>query len=339
MMKQKGVNYDVGTHYASIVTRPLFDSDVVHREIEIIKNDLHCNSVRISGQDNERLLVTAEAALQQGLEVWLSPLLHDKGEQETLDCALECASAAEKLRQKWHQIVFVLGCELTVFMPGILAVRGNNVLERLADPAFRETLKTGAHNKPLNVFLSKANEGVREVFRGQVTYASAAIEKVDWSLFDFVCLDYYRGLGNRNSLRQRIEPYFEYGKPVIVTEVGCCTYQGAEDRGGLGWTIIDQTKMPVQQLDGNYVRDETLQARELTDILAQLNDVGVDGTFVYTFVIPALTHSEDPKKDLDMASYSLVKSCADNKHGTTYPEMTWEPKESFRAVADYYATH
>ena len=74
-------------------------------------------------------------------------------------------------------------------------------------------------------------------------------------------------------------------------------------------------------------------------MLAQLNDIGVDGTFVYTFVIPALTHSEDPKKDLDMASYSLVKSCADNKHGTTYPEMPWEPKESFRAVADYYANH
>lgn len=23
-------------------------------------------------------------------------------------------------------------------------------------------------------------------------------------------------------------------------------------------------------------------------------------------------------------------------HGTTYPDMPWEPKESFRAVANYY---
>ena len=27
------------------------------------------------------------------------------------------------------------------------------------------------------------------------------------------------------------------------------------------------------------------------------------------------------------------------KHGSTYPDMPWEPKESFRAVADYYAKH
>lgn len=25
------------------------------------------------------------------------------------------------------------------------------------------------------------------------------------------------------------------------------------------------------------------------------------------------------------------------KHGTTYPDMTWGPKESFKAVANYYA--
>jgi hypothetical protein len=40
-----------------------------------------------------------------------------------------------------------------------------------------------------------------------------------------------------------------------------------------------------------------------------------------------------------MASYSIVKSYEDGRHGTTYPDMPWEPKESFQAVADYYASH
>ena len=40
--------------------------------------------------------------------------------------------------------------------------------------------------------------------------------------------------------------------------------------------------------------------------------------------------------DLDMGSSSLVKSY-DGKHGTTYPDMPWEPKESFKAVAEYFA--
>ena len=52
-------------------------------------------------------------------------------------------------------------------------------------------------------------------------------------------------------------------------------------------------------------------------------------------VSPTLTSNDDPLYDLDMASYSLVKSYAD-KHGTTYPDMPWEPKESFKAVADYF---
>ena len=35
---------------------------------------------------------------------------------------------------------------------------------------------------------------------------------------------------------------------------------------------------------------------------------------------------------------SLVKSYA-RAHGTTYLDMTWEPKKSFRAVAGFYASH
>lgn len=41
--------------------------------------------------------------------------------------------------------------------------------------------------------------------------------------------------------------------------------------------------------------------------------------------------------DLDMSSFALVKTHADGRHGTTYPNMHWEPKKAFWAVADYYA--
>ena len=39
-----------------------------------------------------------------------------------------------------------------------------------------------------------------------------------------------------------------------------------------------------------------------------------------------------------MNAFSLVKT---NRHGkgTTYPDMNWEPKQSFRAVAVFYAGH
>jgi hypothetical protein len=334
-MRLRGINYDVGTRYGQIMTRPEFDRAAARRDLGVIKNDLHCNAVRISGEDPGRLTAAARDALQQGLEVWLSPLLHDKDEQDTLKATVACAAAAEELRQRWPRLVFVLGCELTIFMPGLLAAGAGSVLDRLATPGFREQLRAGQHNKPLNDFLARANAAVRAVFRGQVTYASAPVEAVDWALFDFVCLDYYPA--QADPLAQ--QPYFAHGKPVVITETGCCTYQGAEDKGGMGWSVIDQRSIPVRELDGDYTRDEHLQARTLTASLARLDSAGVDGCFVYTFIIPALTHSEDPRKDLDMASYGLVKSLAGRGQGTTGPGVPWEPKESFTAVAGYFARH
>jgi hypothetical protein len=175
---------------------------------------------------------------------------------------------------------------------------------------------------------------VRRVFHGQVTYASAPIEAVDWSLFDFVCLDYYRAKQNRDSYRERLKRHFKHDKPVVITEVGLCTYQGAEDKGARGFMIVDPKDQ--QRLNGDYIRDEELQARELIEMLQILDGAGVDGVFVFTFVSPALTYSESPRRDLDMASYSLVKSFTD-RYGMTYPDMVWEPKESFKAVGDYFA--
>ena len=213
---------------------------------------------------------------------------------------LRCAEAAETMRRRWPDLVFILGTELTWFMRGILP--GENFMERLGSPFRMWKVKTfGTHNKPLNAFLATANHAVREIFRGAVTYASA---------------------------------HFGHGKPVIITEVGCCTYRGAEDRGAMGWAIVDTSQTPWQ-LNGDYVRDEGLQARELTDMLRIVDGAGVGGAFVFTFVSPALAYNEDPRRDIDMASYSLVKSYAD-AHGATYPDMLWEPKASFGAVAEHY---
>jgi hypothetical protein len=47
---------------------------------------------------------------------------------------------------------------------------------------------------------------------------------------------------------------------------------------------------------------------------------------VNTFVEPASPFDEEPLHDLDMSALSLVKSY-ERRHGTTYPDMTWEPKK------------
>lgn len=40
-----------------------------------------------------------------------------------------------------------------------------------------------------------------------------------------------------------------------------------------------------------------------------------------------------------MNSYSLVKTLTGGKRGKTYTDMAWEPKESFKAVGDYFSNH
>src|SRR4051794_13640042 len=113
-MNRKGINYDVGTvFHEGVTSRENLAPEVIKREMEIIKNDLHCNAVRISGYDVGRLTCAAEYALQQGLEVWFSPAHINATEQETLDYFVPCAKAAEKLRQQSPHVVFIAGCELT----------------------------------------------------------------------------------------------------------------------------------------------------------------------------------------------------------------------------------
>ncbi|HET6387258.1 MAG TPA: hypothetical protein VFJ58_28035 [Armatimonadota bacterium] len=83
MMERNGITYDVGA-VTGMNSRPVFESAFVRREIEIIKNDLHCNAIRVRSQDLGRLAVTTEHALVQGLEVWLSPELWNKNPDQTL---------------------------------------------------------------------------------------------------------------------------------------------------------------------------------------------------------------------------------------------------------------
>jgi hypothetical protein len=128
--------------------------------------------------------------------------------------------------------------------------------------------------------------------------------------------------------------HFAHGKPVVVTEVGCCAYQGAEDKGAMAWGILDAKDLT--QLNGDYIRDEALQAREVRDMMSILNRAGVEGLFVFTFVAAALPHEADPRRDLDLASYAVVKSYS-HGCGATYPDLPWEPKAAFRMVAEEFS--
>lgn len=344
-MKRKGICYDVG-RYLYGDWRKDYNPMTVHSELEIIKNDLHCNAVRINSRDISRLEESSKDALQQGLEVWFSPELWDKSSEETLSYTAKAAEAAERLRKQYpDQIVMSVGSELTLFMKGI--VEGNSLWARMRNAFKGEELKSGKYNKPLNDYLSKVVKAVRQVYNGPITYASLPFEKVNWELFDIIGIDHYRATQINGQYADMLKPLIAQGKPVAVMEFGCCPYKGAERNTGHAFNIIDMKSLIMHQipllgrfiqprLNGHYIRNEALQASEIVESLKVFDNVGVDSAFVFTFVNPQNPYNENSQYDLDMASYSLVKFFEGGKHGSNYPDMTWEPKESFKAVSDYY---
>jgi len=65
---------------------------------------------------------------------------------------------------------------------------------------------------------------------------------------------------------------------------------------------------------------------------------GVDSAFVNTFARYDLPHQRDPRADFDLASFGVVK-VLDGQGDTRdrrYPDMPWEPKAAFNALADCY---
>jgi hypothetical protein len=82
-----------------------------------------------------------------------------------------------------------------------------------------------------------------------------------------------------------------------------------------------------------------MQARELAETLDELERAGVAGALLSTFATPEAFTDDDPRYDVDMDSMSIVKSLPGGRRGTAYPDMPWEPKESFAVVARHFATH
>lgn len=336
-MRGRGVNYDTGFIEGVTSTRRSFDARTVRRELGVIAGELHCTAVRVSGSDLDRLVVAGEAALDAGLEVWFAPFPANLDRAELIRHLADAASRAEDLNaHSPGRVVLVLGCELSLFEDGF--VPGDDLAERVGfmTGAWSSELMAAFRELParLNSVLVEVVALARERFHGRITYASGSWEQIDWSPFDIVGVDFYRDAQNAATYRQQLRSYTAFGKPVAVTEFGCCTYRGAADRGGLGFMILDDEQLPPR-LDGQYDRSEDEQVRYLDELLPIFEAEHVDSAFWFTFAGYELPHAADPLFDLDMASYGLVKLRPPDEEPAA-DGFGWERKRAFAALADAY---
>lgn len=234
-MNRNGVVYDTGTVFSGpgykLNTRRRLDPRTVARELEIIRDELHCNAVRVRGQDVRRLAAVAEQALRAGLHVWLSPELFERDARQVVRYAGGAAAAAEPLRRQWPgRLVFCVASEAMLFIRGI--VPGATIRQRLGN-LFRAG-HADEYAEELNSFLRQAAAAARGAFGGEISYAALPFEGVDWSLFDLVGVDLYREARVRDRYTDMLHAMMDYGKPVVVTEFGMRTYRGAQSSGALG---------------------------------------------------------------------------------------------------------
>lgn len=312
-MRARGINYDTG-FLPGDGSRARFTPDVVARDLRVIAEELHCDAVRISGRDPERLTLAAEHAAEHGLEIWFAPFPVDVPQAAMLDLFADCAARAERLRAGGASVRFVAGCEFTAFAPGFIdgAAYGDRLTTiGTADAEWWNGL--GAVIARLDVYLAEVAAKVRESFGGPVTYAAAPWEFVDWTPFDYVGADAYRAEYNEDDFAGEVAALGKHGKPVAVLEYGTCAYTGAGKLGGMAW------RPPA-----GAVPDEGEQVRYFTELMDVFEAQGVDTALWFTFAGFGRTG------DADLGSYGVVRMLSD--------ENEWERKELFHAMAARYAS-
>lgn len=328
-LKYRGVSYEV-TDGETPVTG--WNATRMRGDMWAIKNGLHADSVSVFGDGVERLGATASEAAERGLHVWLQPRLADRPPREILEHLAETGRHAERLRRQGARVHLSVGCEFVLFVPGI--VPGHDAVERI------KNLTSGNFDpkkmmRRLSAFTAQAAKVGRSVFGGRMTYGAAEDDEVDWALFDLVSVNYYSFFPRRADHVRELTKYRRWGKPVVVSEFGTCTYKGAPQRGGMGWDVVDYTK-PRPEIVGGLVRSERSQAEYLGGLLDVFESMGLYAALTYNFVTPDAPHRKDPRHDLDLASYAIVKPIWKTRDEPT-AHWHWEPKEAFHALARHYA--
>ncbi|KAL4935034.1 hypothetical protein BDV06DRAFT_234774 [Aspergillus oleicola] len=348
-MKYRGVVYDVGLNFGGdgYSVEP-FNPVLVEYDMRVIAEGLHANAVRIEGQEVNRLEIATRAAHSMGLTVFFNPWKMNDGFEGTCAYFEEAAKTAEGLRKDGVNLVFVAGCEYSIFCKGVfpgesfneratflgsqLMTSGGHMSGETIPQALRE--KSGELNKFLRCFV----EIIRAHFSGPVTYSAGTWEVVEWDIFDIIGIDYYRRGESEKQYVLGLDPY-RLGKPLAVMELGCCAYEGAAERGDGGFILLKGTNPDSSGIFENGIvptRSEREQADYLGTQLGLLASADFHAVFVYDFSFPCMPTGMGAS-DLDMMCFSLVKhfSGGDSRSnsGVLPP---WEAKEAFYRVADFF---
>lgn len=305
------------------------DSAEVEDDLGVIREELHCTAVTLIGSRAEVLIPAADVALRHGLHVYLRLQIPGASSRELVANIRAVAAGAEALLQDFpKRVTLLLGTELSLTSRVVVPVASEllrlQLILRLGRLLERRTTRR------VNELLRKLNSAARSEFSGTVTYAAAYWESVDWSDMDVVGVNLYRMGDDSPAYEKRVrELVATAGKPVVITEFGCGAHVGGDRRGPGSFLIVNWFSDPPRVRDG-HVRDESVQADYLGELIDLYGAAGVHGCFVFTFFMPDFPYAADPRYDVDMAGFGVVRT-------SNAPGRRWVLKRAFNAVAERYA--
>ncbi|MCT7351388.1 abortive phage infection protein [Streptomyces sp. 15-116A] len=328
-LRRHGVVYTVG---AGETPGTAWSARRMRADVRAIRDELHADTLDVTGDGVERLTATAAEAAERGLHVWLQPTLGDVPQRDILEHLAETGRFAERLRRQGASVELSVGCEFWLFVPGIIP--GETAVERI------ENIQNGTVDwesalRCLDRFTARAAAVGRSVFGGRLSYAAAQDDRVDWTLFDVIGIDYYSYHPRPQDYVRELRRYLRWGKPLAITEFGTCAYVGAPKAGGMAWDVVDHDKEPPE-IKGDLVRSERVQAEYVTDLLDVFESMGLYAVMAFEFIAADAPHRpDDPRHDLDMATYAITKTLKDDPDDPS-SDWHWEPKQAFHALARRY---
>jgi len=237
----KGVCYNIGIAPWREFRSP--EDEEILEDLEVIRNELGCNAIRIFGDNKGKMMFCAKQAIALGFNIVLLNPFHididlDEAERRTVDLAKE----AQSLFQESDAVVLSAGNELTIDVNGLAP-------SPTRDQRKTDDLRSPTVQQRLNDYLKKIVPKVKQVFRGPITYAAGNWENVEWNRigFDLVSMNLYLNAKNYDYLRRLIKQLLEVGKPVWATEFGQCTYEGAFQYPGAAQNNL--TTQPYNQTE------------------------------------------------------------------------------------------
>ena len=304
-----------------------FAPESIPGDLRVIREELHCTAVMLIGADAGRLLAATSLALDAGLDVYVRPYLSGARTRRLVAHLREVAAGAERIRRAHPgRVTLVIGNELSlttrVVVPLPLELVRLRVLLR-----WRRLLRRRVTRR-VNGLLTTLEATARAEFGGPLTYAAAMWEEVDQSCLDVVGVNLYRTGDDKAAYERRLRMLVSStDKPFVVTEFGCGAFAGADRRGPGSFLVVDWFADPPRVREGT-VRDESVQAAYLGELIDLYAEVGVDGCFVFTFGMPEFPYDSDPRRDLDMAGFGVVR---------IQDGGPWVRKAAFDTVAERYA--